>query len=141
MIRVGWGRSLPAFRRVLTTHFVPGGTPEQMEWFDELQRVTTDPDTAVRIRHARNHDEVCQVTEPHGVLSSTYIYWSSFAGDGKLVRGRWVHPVTGGTLAFDGARGVIDMLDTPVDYSVRTTYDGRVVLPSTPQAPARSVTG
>ena len=29
-----------------------------MEWFDELQRVTTDPQTALRIRHARNNDEV-----------------------------------------------------------------------------------
>jgi pimeloyl-ACP methyl ester carboxylesterase len=29
-----------------------------MEWFDELQRLTTDAETAVRIRHARNRDEV-----------------------------------------------------------------------------------
>jgi DNA-binding CsgD family transcriptional regulator len=29
-----------------------------MEWFDELQRVTTDPETAARIRHARNLDDV-----------------------------------------------------------------------------------
>jgi DNA-binding CsgD family transcriptional regulator len=29
-----------------------------MEWFDELQRVTTDAETAARIRRARNHDDV-----------------------------------------------------------------------------------
>ena len=78
----------------------------------------------------RNHDEVCQDREPRGALRSTYIYWSSFAHDGKLVRGRWVHPVTGGTRAFAGARGAINMLGTPVGYGVRTTYRGRVVLPS-----------
>ena len=82
----------------------------------------------------RNHDEVCQDREPRGVLRSTYIYWSSFADDGKLVRGRWVHPVTGGTRAFEGARGAINMLDTPVGYGVRTTYRGRVVLLPTPPA-------
>jgi pimeloyl-ACP methyl ester carboxylesterase/DNA-binding CsgD family transcriptional regulator len=58
LIRMGWGQNLPAFRRLFTTLFIPGGSPEQMEWFDELQRVTTEPETAVRIRHARNHDEV-----------------------------------------------------------------------------------
>lgn len=58
LIRMGWGQDLEAFRRLFTTLFIPDATPEQMAWFDELQRVTTDPETAVRIRHARNHDEV-----------------------------------------------------------------------------------
>ena len=58
LIRMGWGQGLPAFRRLFTTLFIPDATPEQMEWFDELQRVTADPETAVRIRHARNHDDV-----------------------------------------------------------------------------------
>jgi DNA-binding NarL/FixJ family response regulator len=58
LIRMGWGRNEPAFRRLFTTLFIPDASVEQMEWFDELQRVTTDPETAVRIRHARNHDDV-----------------------------------------------------------------------------------
>lgn len=58
LIRMGWGQGLPAFRRLFTTLFIPDASPEQMEWFDELQRVTADPDTAARIRHARNLDEV-----------------------------------------------------------------------------------
>ena len=58
LIRMGWGQGLPAFRRLFTTLFIPDASPEQMEWFDELQRVTADPETAVRIRNARNHDDV-----------------------------------------------------------------------------------
>ena len=58
LIRMGWAQNEPAFRRLFTTLFIPGATAEQMEWFDDLQRVTTDPETAVRIRDARNHDEV-----------------------------------------------------------------------------------
>jgi pimeloyl-ACP methyl ester carboxylesterase len=58
LIRVGWGQDHPAFRRLFTTLFIPDATPQQMDWFDEIQRVTTEPETAARIRHARNHDEV-----------------------------------------------------------------------------------
>lgn len=72
LIRMGWGQGQPAFRRLFTTLFIPDARPEQMEWFDELQRVTTEPETAVRIRRARNHDEVTgaarQVTSPTLVL-------------------------------------------------------------------------
>ena len=72
LIRMGWGQGEPAFRRMFTTLFVPDASPEQMGWFDELQRVTTDPETAVRIRHARNHDDVtreaAQVASPTLVL-------------------------------------------------------------------------
>jgi pimeloyl-ACP methyl ester carboxylesterase/DNA-binding CsgD family transcriptional regulator len=72
LIRMGWGQSQFAFRRLFTTLFIPDATPEQMEWFDDLQRVTTDPETALRIRHARNHDEVVEearrVTVPTLVL-------------------------------------------------------------------------
>jgi pimeloyl-ACP methyl ester carboxylesterase/DNA-binding CsgD family transcriptional regulator len=50
VIRVGWGRPDPVFRRVFTTRFVPGGTAEQLEWFDELQRVSASPETAARLR-------------------------------------------------------------------------------------------
>ena len=53
MIRIGWGKPNPAFRRLFTTFFLPGGTPEQMEWFDELMRTSTSPSTAARIWAAR----------------------------------------------------------------------------------------
>jgi pimeloyl-ACP methyl ester carboxylesterase/DNA-binding winged helix-turn-helix (wHTH) protein len=50
LMRTGWGQDNPAFRQVFTSLFVPGGTPEQMEWFNELQRKTTSPENAVRLR-------------------------------------------------------------------------------------------
>ena len=52
-IRVGWGRSNSAFRRLFTTLFLPDGTPEQMAWFDEIQRTSASPETAARIWTAR----------------------------------------------------------------------------------------
>jgi pimeloyl-ACP methyl ester carboxylesterase len=50
LMRTGWGQENPAFRQVFTSLFVPGGTPEQMAYFNELQRKTTSPENAVRIR-------------------------------------------------------------------------------------------
>ncbi len=52
LMREGWGRDNPAFRQLFTSTFLPDATPEQAEWFNELQRVTTSPENAVRIREA-----------------------------------------------------------------------------------------
>lgn len=51
LISDGWGRDNPAFRQVFTSMFLPEGTPEQLEWFNELQRKTTSPEIAVRLEH------------------------------------------------------------------------------------------
>jgi len=50
----GWGQENPAFRHIFTSLFIPGGTTEQMRWFDDLQRVTASAENAVRIREAMN---------------------------------------------------------------------------------------
>jgi len=49
MIRHGWGQDNPAFHQLFTSLFVPGGTPEQHQWFKDLQRVSISVDNAVRL--------------------------------------------------------------------------------------------
>jgi pimeloyl-ACP methyl ester carboxylesterase/DNA-binding winged helix-turn-helix (wHTH) protein len=58
LMRTGWGRENPAFRQMFTSLFVPEGTPEQMQWFNQLQRVTTSPENAVRIRQVSDSLDV-----------------------------------------------------------------------------------
>src|SRR5439155_14441402 len=48
MIRVGWAKEDPEFRRVFTTQFIPEATEEQLRWFDDLQRMSTSPANAGR---------------------------------------------------------------------------------------------
>ena len=48
-IPLGWGRDNPAFRLFFAARFLPEGTPEQMRWFSELQRITTSPETGARL--------------------------------------------------------------------------------------------
>jgi pimeloyl-ACP methyl ester carboxylesterase/DNA-binding CsgD family transcriptional regulator len=58
IVEVGWERPTPVFRRVFTSLFLPRGNPEQMEWFDELQRNTTTAEIAAALRRAREEVEV-----------------------------------------------------------------------------------
>lgn len=48
-IPLGWGHDNPAFRLFFAARFLPEGTPEQMRWFSDLQRVSTSPETGSRL--------------------------------------------------------------------------------------------
>ncbi len=48
LIELGWGTGNPAFRQVFTSQFVPGGSAEIMEAFDELQRKSATKEDAIR---------------------------------------------------------------------------------------------
>ncbi len=52
MMEVGWGRADPMFRQVWTTMFIPGATQDQMDWFDEAQRVSTSGQNARALAQA-----------------------------------------------------------------------------------------
>ncbi|MDQ6524535.1 alpha/beta fold hydrolase [Nocardioides sp. LHD-245] len=58
MIRAGWARPDPLFRRVFTNAFIPDATEQQMVWMDELQRTSTNTDNAVCSRIARHAVDV-----------------------------------------------------------------------------------
>jgi pimeloyl-ACP methyl ester carboxylesterase len=58
LIRQGWGSDNPAFRQFFTSLFVPDGNPEQMQWFNDLQRITTSPENAVRIMQATGQVDI-----------------------------------------------------------------------------------
>ena len=72
MILQGWGQNNPAFRQYFTTRFMPGATKEQMDWFNELQRITISPENAVRLRQVSGNTNVTdllgQVSVPTLVL-------------------------------------------------------------------------
>lgn len=72
LVRVGWGADNPAFRQAHTSMFVPGGTPEQHRWFNDLQKVSCTPDNAYRILSALADIDVRgllpEVTQPTLVL-------------------------------------------------------------------------
>ncbi len=48
LARVGWGSDDPSFRQVFTSQFLPGGSREDWDELNELQRRTTSAHNAVR---------------------------------------------------------------------------------------------
>ena len=58
LVRVGWGKENPAFRQVFTSRFIPEGTPEQLEWWNELCRKTATPEVAAELLRARAEIDV-----------------------------------------------------------------------------------
>jgi pimeloyl-ACP methyl ester carboxylesterase len=53
LMRKGWGRDTPAFRQVLTSQFFRSDAdPRLIAHFNELQRVSADPETAARYHEA-----------------------------------------------------------------------------------------
>ena len=53
LARVAWGKDNPTFRQVFTSRFIPGGSPEQLHWFNDLCLKTTTGETIASLFEAR----------------------------------------------------------------------------------------
>src|ERR671915_1231555 len=58
LVRAGWARPDPIFRRVFTNIFIPDATEPQMRWYDDLQRMSTSTENMLAARHARRRTSV-----------------------------------------------------------------------------------
>jgi DNA-binding CsgD family transcriptional regulator len=87
-VRLGWGKDNPAFRQLFTSRFIPGGTAEQLAWFNELCRKTTSGEVAAEILSARANvnvtDLLDQVRVPTLVIHAREDNVVSF-GEGRLL--------------------------------------------------------
>ena len=72
LARSDWGNDNPTFRQVFTSRFIPEGTPEQLQWFNELCLKTTTGDIAASLFEARAvmdiSDRLGAVTTPTLIL-------------------------------------------------------------------------
>jgi pimeloyl-ACP methyl ester carboxylesterase/DNA-binding CsgD family transcriptional regulator len=53
LVRLEWGSDNPTFRQIFTSRFIPGGTDEQLEWYNDLCRKTLTPEVAARLLESR----------------------------------------------------------------------------------------
>ena len=91
LVRLGWGQENPAFRQLFTSQFLPGGTKEQIDWFNELQRVSTSAADAARNLLAGGETDVSsllsQVRVPTLVLHSRHDARVPFESGRRLAAG------------------------------------------------------
>ena len=76
LIRVGWGGTVPAFRQVFSSMYIPSAGEEQKRWYDELQQASSSGETAARLWESRNRTDVSEmaprVTQPALVLHARH---------------------------------------------------------------------
>ena len=61
LIQHGWGLDNPAFHQVFSTRLFPDATPEMMHWLNELQRISTSPENAIRLQRAIGDFDVTEL--------------------------------------------------------------------------------
>jgi serine/threonine protein kinase len=50
LVRLDWGKNNPDFKSMFTKFYIPyDSTPEQQQWFNDLQRISASPENAARI--------------------------------------------------------------------------------------------
>jgi pimeloyl-ACP methyl ester carboxylesterase len=74
LVEAGWGTNHPAFHQIFASLYLPDGTPEQIAWWIELQRVSTSPRNAVRMLQTFSNIDVRnllpKVTAPTLIMHS-----------------------------------------------------------------------
>lgn len=88
LAELGWGKADPSFRQFFTSQFIPGGTSEQHQWFNELERISTSPHNAARFMNEFARIDVrallAQVQCPTLVLHSRHEVRQPFE-EGRLL--------------------------------------------------------
>ena len=74
LTEIGWGSDNPSYRQIFTGTYIPGGTHEQMDWFNEMQRRSTSPKNAVALQRLLGSldvvDLLTKVTTPTLIFHS-----------------------------------------------------------------------
>jgi pimeloyl-ACP methyl ester carboxylesterase/DNA-binding CsgD family transcriptional regulator len=58
LTRVAWGSDNPTYRQLFSSRFVPGASPEQLQWFNDLCLKTTTGEIAASLLEARARMDV-----------------------------------------------------------------------------------
>jgi pimeloyl-ACP methyl ester carboxylesterase/AraC-like DNA-binding protein len=61
LTEIGWGSDNPAYRQLFTNHYVPGASPKQMGWFNEMQRLSASPENAVKLQRTLSKFDVAEL--------------------------------------------------------------------------------
>lgn len=60
LARVAWAKDNPTFRQVFTSRFIPGGTQEQLEWFNDLSLKTTSGEIVASLLEGRGRVNIAE---------------------------------------------------------------------------------
>jgi pimeloyl-ACP methyl ester carboxylesterase/DNA-binding CsgD family transcriptional regulator len=58
LMRVGWGGTVPAFRQVFSSIFIPSASEEQKRWYDDMQQASSSGEIAARLWESSTQIEI-----------------------------------------------------------------------------------
>ena len=65
LIRVGWGGTVPAFRQLFSSIFIPSAGEEQKRWYDDMQQASSTGEMAARLWLSRSRHRRQRHGAPH----------------------------------------------------------------------------
>jgi len=72
LMRVGWGGTVPAFRQVFSSIYIPSAGEEQKRWYDAMQQASSSGEMAARLWLSRTETDISEaarrVTQPALVM-------------------------------------------------------------------------
>ena len=83
LMRVGWGGTVPAFRQVFSSIYIPSAGEDKKRWYDEMQQASSTGDMAARLWMSRTETDISDTARRHSRRSSTCA-----AGPRRALRGR-----------------------------------------------------
>lgn len=91
LARAAWGFDNPTFRQVFTSPFIPQGTPEQIQWFNDLCRKSAKGEIVARLLESRARVDV-EALLPQVRVPTLIIHGRNDAvipvGEGRLLASR-----------------------------------------------------
>ena len=58
LMRVGWGGTVPAFREVFSSIYIPSAGEEERRWYDEMQQASSTGEVAALLSRSRAHTDI-----------------------------------------------------------------------------------
>ena len=88
LTRWAWGSDNPTFRQVFTSRFIPGGSQEQLQWFNDLCLKTTSGEIAATLLEARAAMDVSDAL--HEVRTPTLVVHARDDAVVSIAEGRFL---------------------------------------------------
>jgi len=76
LMRVGWGGTVPAFRHLFTSIYIPSAGEEQKRWYDDMQQASSSGEVAALLWRSRTETDISdtarRITQPALVLHARH---------------------------------------------------------------------
>lgn len=142
LLKLSWASNHPTYKQVLSLELLPEGTPEQIGWLNDLQRVSTSPENAEKVQ--RVYEQVNILDEATNLRTSTLVLHPKHDAAVPFEEGRLIatHVAEARFVPLDSQNHILLSSEPAWTQLWREFYNffGIEVLDDPPYLPVESVT-